>query len=597
MTGYVGESFGLPNTDGFIEGMDRHNGESFTSISRLSANIAPVVTISAPAGTPVAQDEVVRVDTSDELPSTVQVLQISIEFDNGLKETVYDTIYGFGPGYQGALNQVTDISDDEVDAVRVEFNRDAGWADAGATVRAISVDVDGNVTDETEDLTFDVAATTVSVTAPAGSPVESDEVVRADTTRSDPGVVVRVEVDIEFGNGLREVVWDGDEFGPAYQGASNQQTSITDGFRTEFNRDAGWPDADGTVHVAVTDEQGVVEEADQALTFDVSASVIAITAPGGEPVATDEVIRVEATQDPNGVTRVEVDVEYTDGTREVVWDGDAFGPGYQGASNQTTPITDGYRVEFNRDGGWLKDGATVHVVAVDSFGGVTEDDDSFDLEVGTTTIAISAPGGEPIATGEVVRVDVTRNAGTVDRYAVDAEYTGGDREVVWDGDSFGPAYQSGPNTEGAVTGGRRLEFTRDGGWPEDEVTVSVVAYDSLGSVTEGSDVLDLEAAEEDTSPAAITFDTPDSPVATDDPVTVTIEDPNILHAVISVQLPLSGIHEIAYLDGVFGPRYQGGANGVETTIGGGIIVTLQRVGGWPERAVKINVTAVDEDVV
>lgn len=377
MTGYTGESFGFAPgraVDDFIEGMNRHEGESFIAIAELSANISPVVTITAPSGEPVAQDEVVRVDTSDEKPSTVSVVQISIEFDNGLKETVYDSVYGFGPGYQGASNQVTDISDDEDDAVRVEFNRDAGWADAGATVRAITVDSDGNITDESEALTFDVAVTTIAVTAPGGEPIGATEIVRVDTTRTDPGTVTRVEVDIEFDNGVREVVWDGDEFGPGYQGVSNQQTSITDGFRTEFNRDAGWPDADGTVHVVVVDEQGVVEEEDQALTFDVSGETSnppSVTFnPPSTPAETGAVMSLDVVDEDSAIKIIIVTVELPlSGIHEVAYmliDGEeTFGPRYQGGENGKEAITNGFRINLLRTGGWPEKAVQFHVTVTD----------------------------------------------------------------------------------------------------------------------------------------------------------------------------------------------------------------------------------------
>ncbi len=494
MTGYTGEAFGFEfrDVDGFIEGMNRHSGESFISISRLSANISPTVSITAPAGTPVAQDEVIRVDTSDEKPSAVQVLQISIEFDNGLKETVYDSVYGFGPGYQGAANTTTDISTDELDAVRVEFNRDAGWADSGATVRAISVDIDGNVTDESEDFTFDVAVTTIATTAPGGTPVGATEVVRVDTTRTDPGLVTRVEIDIEFDNGLREVVWDGDDFGPGYQGVSNQQTSITDGFRTEFNRDAGWPDADGTVHVVVVDEQGVVEEDDQALTFDVAGDSVTTITCDDDPVTNTSIIEVEATRaSPGSVSRVIVDVEFTGDIREVVWDGDDFGPAYQGAGNQQTNITGGIRIEFDRDDDWPAATGTVHVTVVDNDGNVTEASEDFDFDFTPPDPPTSNPPSVtfnppdvPAATDEVMSIDAVDGDSEIKLIIILVSLPlSGIQELAYmsiEGEeTFGPRYQGGENTTEPITNGTRVNLLRTGGWPEKAVEFLVTVTDDV----------------------------------------------------------------------------------------------------------------------
>jgi len=91
---------------------------------------------------------------------------------------------------------------------------------------------------------------------------------------------------------------------------------------------------------------------------------------------------------------------------------------------------------------------------------------------------------------------------------------------------------------------------------------------------------------------SIVFVPPTIPADTDD--VMRIEVTGYVMLVITVSLPLAGAHEVAYLDGVFGPRYLSAENLIES-ISGGTAVELLRIGGWTERAITFNVLASGAD--
>lgn len=92
---------------------------------------------------------------------------------------------------------------------------------------------------------------------------------------------------------------------------------------------------------------------------------------------------------------------------------------------------------------------------------------------------------------------------------------------------------------------------------------------------------------------SITF-VPPAPIPVDTDAVMRVEVTGYAMLVITVSLPLAGVHEVAYLAGAFGPRYLSADNRV-VPITGGDAVELLRIGGWTERAITFNVLASGPD--
>lgn len=135
---------GFRAADDFSEGNFQQQGSVFY---RLLGPSAPLVVITAPGGSPVADNAVIRVDVTDDLVG----FSVSVFLEGGgYREAVFSTANGFGPDYQNVLNQHTAITGGR----RIEFNRDGGWVHGSAIARAVVIDVDGTTASDSESFTF-----------------------------------------------------------------------------------------------------------------------------------------------------------------------------------------------------------------------------------------------------------------------------------------------------------------------------------------------------------------------------------------------------------------------------------------------------------
>jgi len=96
------------------------------------------------------------------------------------------------------------------------------------------------------------------------------------------------------------------------------------------------------------------------------------------------------------------------------------------------------------------------------------------------TIVTPTPG-QPITRQTVITVDVTDTIAMrrVILYAVFSKPNAW--EVIYDGESFGPAYSGPNNTVTTITGGWEFRVLRDGGWQQTPV-LRVIAVDAAGNI-------------------------------------------------------------------------------------------------------------------
>jgi hypothetical protein len=105
-------------------------------------------------------------------------------------------------------------------------------------------------------------------------------------------------------------------------------------------------------------------------TKDVTAPIISnVTPTSSTNILKTQIVSFDVTDSESPFRRIIIKMFYDDGTWDLVWDGDAFGPKFQGASNVRTPIVQGYHFTILMDGGW-KIGNNPHLTpyAIDTGG-------------------------------------------------------------------------------------------------------------------------------------------------------------------------------------------------------------------------------------
>lgn len=105
-------------------------------------------------------------------------------------------------------------------------------------------------------------------------------------------------------------------------------------------------------------------------TRDVTAPIISnVTPSNATNILKTQIVSFDVTDSESPFRRIIIKMFYDDGTWDLVWDGDAFGPKFQGASNVRTPIVQGYHFTILMDGGW-KIGNNPHLTpyAIDTGG-------------------------------------------------------------------------------------------------------------------------------------------------------------------------------------------------------------------------------------
>jgi hypothetical protein len=81
---------------------------------------------------------------------------------------------------------------------------------------------------------------------------------------------------------------------------------------------------------------------------------------------------------------------------------------------------------------------------------------------------------------QVLSFDVTDEEDSFKRIIIVAEFpTSKIKEIVFDGEGFGPMYANGLNQQQSIVNGYNFEILRDGGWPESP-TLTPFALDTTG---------------------------------------------------------------------------------------------------------------------
>lgn len=88
---------------------------------------------------------------------------------------------------------------------------------------------------------------------------------------------------------------------------------------------------------------------------------------------------------------------------------------------------------------------------------------------------VTPASGSAIQATTPVGLDATDDLNSFKRLLITAYFAGARvKEVVYDGEGFGPMYRNGYNTVTNITDGYRFTFLRDGGWPESPVITPFV---------------------------------------------------------------------------------------------------------------------------
>ena len=114
----------------------------------------------------------------------------------------------------------------------------------------------------------------------------------------------------------------------------------------------------------------------------VDSPAVAINAPQGTSLGRTTALQIDIT-DPDGFSSIVLSMLMPGlGNEEMIHNGTKFSPRYLGVINQRTNITDGFRYDILRDGGWasrLGSTLTLIIAVVDSTGLTTKQEIPFSL--------------------------------------------------------------------------------------------------------------------------------------------------------------------------------------------------------------------------
>lgn len=285
----------------------------------------------------------------------------------------------------------------------------------------------GFVIREIEPLVFP-RAPVIALVSPAEGPTTSTTDIVVDVTDPDNDLV-RVEPRFNFPViGVPELAHDWD--GPAFIGpyiAASSRTPITNGFRYTFDR-GGWVDTAMSLQVVATDAGGRITTSTFAWTTDFGGSyscsiegdppVIALTSPAEGAILSNAELVVTATDADDDIVQVlsYITFDNLDLTENVGNWITTLPPGsppelqtfYEPyfASSVRTGITNGWRLNINRTGGWIDTNMTLWVIAIDSEGHVTVESFSW---------TVAAPAAIPTSNPPVVTLVSPPNLSTISR--------------------------------------------------------------------------------------------------------------------------------------------------------------------------------------
>lgn len=461
----------------------------------------------------------------------------------------------------------------------------------------------------------DVTAPTVVGNPTSGTAIsKSQAAIEVDITDLESGVAsVTIVANYLGTQGVwSEVVWaDGTPGGPPFD-TTVSSVVIANGVRIAGIRRNGsglpnapsggwlWPDDTLELDVIATDNAGNVAKV--TLTYPVTVSApdkshptvdLHSPAKGGNVAINGSLFfRCFESGSVNSLLPADQPNIYAalpDGTIETVYTGGAFGANYSASSTRAGSFNEEFTLV--RTGGWPKPAVTI----------ITEADDKRQRQAMANIPAIrvdkypvnvtdpvpvigaftpSAPG--PIDKDQAIDFDVTDDS-ALQHVVIHAVYGSGAAEVIFDGTSFLPPYDTN-SVQSGISGGFNFSLRRDGGWRDASTTISVTALDDGGgetTVTTAYTVSNPSGALDTVPPVIDNFDPPQGTAI--DPAQgisfdVTDNSGNfrriVVHAVFD-----DGVEEVVHDGDSFRGFYQVGNSRV--FIAGGYRYNLLRAGGWP----------------
>jgi hypothetical protein len=176
---------------------------------------------------------------------------------------------------------------------------------------------------------------------------------------------------------VAELVWDGTAAAPGY--TVNDSTNMSGHIELEVTRDAGWP-RDFELVLTASEDDGLTDtdtaafdvdpETPPPVLDDTPPVVANVTPTPGTPIDTMTPLQLDVTDNSGELRRVLLLVAYSTGplagVTELAHDGEAFVGAYAIGCTRD-PITDGFRYNLLRHGGWLAS-PTLRVFAFDTSG-------------------------------------------------------------------------------------------------------------------------------------------------------------------------------------------------------------------------------------
>jgi hypothetical protein len=343
-------------------------GAADTSAPVLNSAFSPA------AGTITrAQSIVIPLRDADSPISSTTVWAV---FGDGLEEVVYRD-GAFGASYSaGSSSSGTPSSTPGTLSLTVA--RTGGWRWSSFTLRVDAIDNAGNLGTFSSAYTVSnpPAAPTLSpAPSPAPGTIVQTQTIVLSVSSDSATDVASLVLWAEFPSGLKEVIWADGAFASGYSGSSFSGTvGSSSTVAATLIRTGMWNQASLVLHADATDGQGRSAALTASYTIsnpsflppDATPPTIAnmLPAPGTAIARTDPIL-FDVTDNQN-LKRCLVLVYFTDGTYEVIHDGDNFAQGYAALSSRLA-ITGGFRYRVRRTAGWLST-PTVKIVAYDASG-------------------------------------------------------------------------------------------------------------------------------------------------------------------------------------------------------------------------------------
>lgn len=448
---------------------------------------APVISAFTPAAGAISATQAITVSATDS--ATLARVIVSVDYSSPDRHELAFNGLASAAGYDGdydAASTVTPIAGGHTYSIVP----DAGWRGA-FTLRVTAIDAGGNQTVSTQAYTMSASSqpATSNVSPTASSAIAATQALGFRV--SDPTGLLMSLVYVQFASGQRELVWDGATFAAAY--STSTRTQIVAGKTYDYNivRVPGWPSAP-TIVVKMIDTDGnvVTSSWGYALSASELPSITLIVPPAGAAIPADGTVAFRVS-DETGMLRDVVSVEYPDGTREVVWDGNNFTAPFSGVLTARAKVAAfSYDFIVNRTPGWPA-APTFIVALLDVDGNTAETTWSYTLTVSSEPQVTISPAS-PINEAAQVTIDIT-DATNLAMFFISAQYESGGVALIWDGEGLADGFLA-YSSESVIAGGHRVQAVPDGGWTAGFI-LKVKAIDSSGNITETEATYALEQPE------------------------------------------------------------------------------------------------------